>query len=302
MLRSRHAKITRHPSPYVFRRAVLRWYESNGRDLPWRRTRDPWLVLMSEVMLQQTQVGRVIPKYETFVRRWPTPAAMAKARLADVLKEWSGLGYNRRAAHLKEAAGAIVATCDGSMPEGREALEALPGVGRYTARAVASFAYNTDSALWDTNVRRIALRFFFGGEFAANAADDEALEKTLEAALPKGRSRDWHGALMDFGSAVCLGRAPKCGACPLARTCLASPSFLSGRMPKRRLVRPQTRFEGSRRQARGAVIRLLAGAGRGGMDRVEAVRRLGRADSQDVIDALADEGLVVRRGRRIMLP
>ncbi len=290
------------PSPADFRRAVLRWFAAHGRDLPWRRTRDAWRILVSEVMLQQTQVDRVIPKYEAFVRRWPTPAVLARAPLGAVLAAWSGLGYNRRAVNLKQAARAVVREHGGVMPDGVEELEALPGVGRYTARAVASFAFEKDVALWDTNVRRIVLRVFHGGEFAAADPAQDALERLLASVLPRGRSRDWHGALMDFGSAVCVSRKPLCPSCPLKASCAAAPHFLAGGSPERRLVRRQARFVGSRRQARGAVVRLLAGAGRAGLPAAKVVTAIGRGDSAAVIDSLIRDGLVVRRGVRLALP
>lgn len=295
-------RTTSRPRTAAFRRQVLRWFAREGRDLPWRRTRDPWRVLVSEVMLQQTQVDRVVPKYEAFVRRWPDPASLAEATLGEVLAAWSGLGYNRRAARLREAAAAIVERHGGRMPRSVERLEALPGVGRYTARAVASFAFGQDVTLWDTNVRRVALRYFLGGEFARREPSTGDLEAVLEDALPRGRSRDWHGALMDLGSAICLGRAPACASCPLVRSCAAARGFLAGRLPSRPLARRQPRFEGSRRQARGAVVRMLASAGPRGMAEDELLRTLAREDAGAVIDALVREGLAVREGGTLRLP
>jgi A/G-specific adenine glycosylase len=288
------------PSPAVFQRAILRWYAANRRDLPWRRTRDPWKILISEVMLQQTQVERVIPKYVAFLRAWPTPEVMAKSPLAAVLRAWSGLGYNRRAANLRAAAIAV-AGAGGRMPRDVDGLDALPGVGTYTARAVAAFAHNDDVALWDTNVRRIALRVFFGGEFAADPGA-AALEGALERALPKGKSRDWYNALMDFGSAVCTGRVPRCVTCPLRHSCAAAPRFLSGEVPARGLVRPQTKFDGSRRQARGAALRALAAAGSHGLSGAELRQAIRRDDADSIVDTLIREGLAARRRGRVALP
>lgn len=199
------------------RKIILRWFAKHGRDLPWRRTRDPWAVLVSEFMLQQTQVERVIPKYFDFLQRWPTPAALAKSSLAEVLASWSGLGYNRRAKNLHAAAIMICEKFGGEVPIDVNVLISLPGIGRYTAAAVASFAGNIDVVFWDTNVRRIFLRVLHGGEFARRLPDDAALEATLDRALPRGRSRDWHGALMDFGSAVCASRAPRLRYVPTRR-------------------------------------------------------------------------------------
>ena len=289
-------------SARLFRRTILRWYGTYGRDLPWRRTRDAWKILVSEIMLQQTQVARVIPKYEAFLSKWPTPKAFASASLGEALSAWNGLGYNRRCKHLHVAAKEIVSELGGITPVNVEILQALPGIGPYTARAVASFSANADVVLWDTNVRRIALRYFFGGEFVRSAPNDEKLHGVLDLSLPKGRSRDWHNALMDFGSAVCIGRSPLCASCPLLRTCIAAPKFLRGLSPARKLVRPQARFEGSRRQARGAVLRALAAAGTKGL-RVTALRTLLRShDAESIVNALVREGLVARRGNVISLP
>jgi A/G-specific adenine glycosylase len=284
----------------ALRTAVLRWFSRHGRTLPWRETRDPWRVLVSEFMLQQTQVERVIPKYQAFVRRWPTPSALAAAPLAEVVRAWSGLGYNRRAKHLHDASKAIAARFGGEVPRSTDELESLPGIGAYTARAVASFAFNDDVALWDTNVRRIFLRVVAGGEFAKSLPDDRALEAMLASAVPKGRSRDWHGALMDFGSAVCTGRKPLCGACPARRHCAASAGFLSGREPRVSLVKKQAAFAGSRRQGRGALIRLLASR-RTGIEAARLAVLSGRADAAALIDDLEREGLVTRKGARVRL-
>lgn len=280
----------------------MRWFGRRGRDLPWRRTRDPWKVLVSEIMLQQTQVDRVIPKYEAFLAKWPTASAFASARLGEALAAWSGLGYNRRCKHLHLAAKEIVAVHGGVTPVEVGALLSLPGIGPYTSRAVASFSANADVILWDTNVRRIALRYFFGGEFAHRVPNDERLHAVLEAAFPKGRSRDWHNALMDFGSASCVGRSPLCAACPLRHSCAAASRFLRGHAPKQLLVKPQARFEGSQRQARGAILRALASAGKKGLSLDALQTELGNHEAETVVEALAKEGMVVRNGAVVHLP
>jgi A/G-specific adenine glycosylase len=183
-----------------------------------------------------------------------------------------------------------------------EALLSLPGIGPYTAGAVASFSANADVVLWDTNVRRIALRYFFGGEFARSSPSDAQLHAVLDASFPKGQSRVWHNALMDFGSAVCVGRNPSCAVCPLRRSCVSAPKFLRGLAPKRPLVRPQARFEGSRRQARGAILGALAKAGKKGVS-LELLQTLVRGhDAGAVVDALAKEGMIVRSGTIARLP
>jgi A/G-specific adenine glycosylase len=207
------------------RKSLLAWFEANGRDLPWRRTRDPYAVLVSEVMLQQTQVDRVVPRYLAWLERWPTVNALAAAPAADVIREWQGLGYYRRALNLHRAAGQIAA---GGWPED---LTVLPGVGRYTADAVGRFALGRDVVPVDTNVSRVRERT--GEAFDARCSQ----------------------ALMDLGATVCLARVPRCGVCPLAAGC---PS----RDRRYEPLRKQSRFEGSFRQRRAATLRLVAASAR----------------------------------------
>jgi A/G-specific adenine glycosylase len=200
---------------------LLSWYETHGRDLPWRKTHDPYAILVSEVMLQQTQAARVVPRYLAWLVRWPTVAALAAATAGDVIREWQGLGYNRRALNLHRAARRIAA--DGWPAD----LTELPGVGRYTADAVARFAQNRPVLPLDTNVHRVLERT--GAEFGPAAAH----------------------ALMDLGATVCIARVPRCGECPLARDC---PSRDARFAP----LRKQARFQGSFRQRRGQTLRLVA--------------------------------------------
>jgi A/G-specific adenine glycosylase len=207
------------------RESLLAWFEAQGRDLPWRTTRDPYAILVSEVMLQQTQVERVIPRYLAWLERWPTIEALAGAPAAEVIREWQGLGYNRRALSLHQAARQIAAS---GWPDD---LTELPGVGRYTADAVACFALGSDVLPVDTNVSRVRERT--GEGFDAACAQ----------------------ALMDLGATVCLARVPRCGSCPLAASC---PSQGRRFEPRRR----QSRFEGSFRQRRAATLRLVAASAR----------------------------------------
>jgi A/G-specific adenine glycosylase len=204
---------------------LLAWFEVNGRDLPWRRTRDPYAILVSEVMLQQTQVERVIPRYLDWLERWPTADALADASPADVIRAWQGLGYNRRALNLHRAA------CHVAAHGWPEDLTALPGVGRYTADAVSSFALGRPVLPVDTNVRRVQERtgYSFGPESGQ--------------------------ALMDLGATICLARIPRCDSCPLADGC---PS----RGRRYEPLRKQSRFEGSFRQRRAETLRLVAAGAR----------------------------------------
>ncbi len=199
-----------------FRSAVLAWYDAQGRALPFRGTTDPYLVLVSETILQQTQVSRGAPAWEAFVTRFPTVEALAAATPADVLRAWRGLGYNRRALNLHRAARMIADDFGGRFPTDVAGLERLPGVGPYTARAVASIAFGTPVGAVDTNVRRVLGRAV-GGKLGALPGRD--LQTVADAVVPPDRSADWAHALMDLGSALCRPRAPRCGACPVSALC-----------------------------------------------------------------------------------
>jgi A/G-specific adenine glycosylase len=221
-------------------RRLLDWFAANGRDLPWRTTRDPYAILVSEVMLQQTQVERVVPRYDSWLERWPTVGALAAAPAADVIREWQGLGYNRRALNLHRAASLVARR---GWPEN---LTELPGVGPYTAAAVRCFAFGEDVLPVDVNVGRVQRRT--GRSFSARAAQ----------------------ALMDLGATICLARIPRCEVCPLAVEC---PS----RGIREEPARKQGPFEGSFRQRRATTLRVVADAPRalGDLDH-EAVRSLER--------------------------
>jgi A/G-specific adenine glycosylase len=222
------------------RAALLEWYATNGRDLPWRRTRDPYAILVSEVMLQQTQAARVVPRYRAWLDRWPSVDALASASTADVIREWQGLGYNRRALNLQRAARHVEAH---GWPED---LTELPGVGRYTANAVACFAFGQPVLPVDVNVRRVRER--------TGAAFDHTCAQ----------------ALMDLGATICIARVPRCGQCPLASAC---PS----RGRRFEPLRKQRPYEGSFRQRRARALRLVAEAPRPlaevDLDAVESLRR-----------------------------
>lgn len=264
---------------------ILAWYEERGRRLPWRATTDPYHILVSELMLQQTQVDRVLPKYESFLEKFPTLESLATAPLSDVLVVWSGLGYNRRAKYLCDLARAIVER--GSFPETVDELLKLPGVGPYTARAVAVFAMGIDEVLLETNTRRVYQLLFTGDD-----QDEVTLTVLAHQLLPPGRSRDWHHALMDIGSLA--GRQ---------RSAAAQQEFLVALFPmldelnlptfaEDQVVRPrQSPFEGSKRQIRGSVLREL---GNGPLPESELAELVGDERLDEVLSDLESEGFIQR--------
>jgi A/G-specific adenine glycosylase len=204
----------------AFRRRLLAWYGRHGRDLPWRRTRNPYRVLVSEIMLQQTQVSRVLPKYREWLRRYPSLERLAAASAAEVREAWYPLGYNIRPLRLRAIARTVVRRHGGRLPATRDGLLALAGIGAYTAGAVLSFAFGQDAPILDTNVRRVLRRVWLGD---GRAVRDRALWGLAERLLPRGRAYDFNQALMDLGATVCTARKPRCGACPLARMCASYP-------------------------------------------------------------------------------
>ena len=204
-----------------FRQALLRWYGRHHRDLPWRRTRNPYHVLVSEIMLQQTQVERVIPKYAEFLGRYPTLADLAAADVADVRQTWYPLGYNIRPVYLHGIAREAVARYGGRLPDEDGALQALPGIGRYTAGAVLSFAFGRRAPILDTNVRRVLGRVFHGSD--GRHVSTAGLWKLAELLLPRARVYDFNQALMDFGATWCTPRRPLCLPCPMRGFCRAFP-------------------------------------------------------------------------------
>lgn len=273
---------------------VLAWGAPRLRDLPWRRTRDPWAVLVSEVMLQQTQVARVIPKWLAFMERFPTPHACAAAPLGDVLRLWQGLGYPRRARNL-QAAAAEVQRLD-SFPDTLPSLLALPGVGQYTARAVLAFAFERDAAVVDTNIARIFARVE-GRRLTARE-----VQAAADAALPAGQSWWWNQTIMDLGATLCRPVAPGCERCPLATECRwrgvgPDPATNSAGVSK-----PQARFAGSDREARGRLLRALAG---GPVRAADAARVMACAPdrAERLVGSLLADRLCVRAaGDVLMLP
>jgi A/G-specific adenine glycosylase len=258
------------------------WYASRRNAYPWRGTRDPYRVLVSEVMLQQTQAPRVVPAYRAFLRRFPTVRALAAAPRAEVVRAWAGLGYNRRAVALSEAARSIVRDHRGRVPTDLEALRRLPGIGPYTAAAIASIAFGQPIPAIDTNLRRVVARVRLGEDGAGALDIDEAARRWIDRTDPGS----WNQALMDVGREHCRP-VPKCGACPLARTC----AFRRGGRAPAAARRSQQAFEGSSRQLRGAIIRRL----REGPSSISSLARVAGCSEGRVghaIEALVRDGLI----------
>jgi len=302
---------------YTVSARILAHYRRTKRDLPWRRTRDPYAVLVSEVMLQQTQAARVAPAFERFMARFPTLAVLAAAPLAAVLREWSGLGYNRRARSLH----LIARHCPDGLPRDVAGLDALPGIGAYTAGAIASFAYGQRVAFADVNIQRVLGRLFLGRP----GTNHEAIDLDARA-MPRRSSDLWHHALMDLGATICVAREPKCEACPVRSLCRfasgpagAAADHLRGaaggslrrgaRQPAAKVAaaarhspaptRPIP-FKDSDRRIRGAIIRTLT------VGDAKTIATLEEEIQDDRVrrltTALEQEGLVERTGRRYRLP
>lgn len=239
---------------------LLDWYQKNARDLPWRHTRDPYRILVSEVMLQQTQVDRVIPKYAAFLDAFPSVEKLASAATADVIRLWSGLGYNRRAVNLQRAARAVVEEHNGAFPSDVESLKKLPGIGPYTAGAIACFAFEQDVGFLDTNIRRLLHRLLIGPEVPEEARTTRQMQEIAERMVPTGHGWEWGQTLIEFGALQCTARKPACITCPLQQHCSAFPEIQSMLIDLRKSGfrrKKEQAFEGSDRMYRGRVLRAL---------------------------------------------
>lgn len=273
-----------------FRRIVCAHHKKEGRhDLPWRKTTNPYRILVSEVMLQQTQVERVIPFYKNFLKKFPTVKVLAEAPLSEVLKAWQGLGYNRRAKMLHAAAKEIVEKNKGKLPMSVEELEKLPGVGPYTARAVAAFAYNQDVVFIETNIRTAITHHFFPkrgisrvgraamGRFSRkDLVSDTEVVKILEKVFPIGRSREWYSALMDYGAFL------KRSGVQINK--------------KSKHYTKQSKFTGSLREARGTILRALATKPTSVTVLANVLGSKRRSQAGAALQALAAEGLIEKTG------
>jgi A/G-specific adenine glycosylase len=223
-----------------FKTTIWNYYRAYGRDLPWRRTRDPYAILISEIMLQQTQVSRVEGYYERFLKRFPDFVHLARAKKEDILRIWQGLGYNRRALSLWKMSKIISREFNGKLPRDRQALESLPGIGKGTSGALRAFAFNEPEVFVETNIRRVFIHFFFSQR---NKVTDEELERYIKRTLDHDNPREWYWALMDYGAM--LGRMPKSAKSP------GNPNRRSAHYKK------QSPFAGSDRKLRGEILRLV---------------------------------------------
>jgi A/G-specific adenine glycosylase len=293
----------------TLRRLLLDWYARSGRrHLPWRQTRDPYRVLVSECMLQQTQVDRVLPKYEAFIERFPDVQSLARATTAEVLRMWKGLGYNSRAVRLKKVAHSVVDSFAGNMPHEERALLSLPGVGAYTAAAIRAFAFNLDDAAVDTNVRRVVHRLLHGLEQPAPVSP-RVLDSNARALVPRGRGHDWNSAMMDLGASICTARAPRCLICPLQSECKAAPvDAASLRAARPQSTRNAIPFKHTTRYARGRIVDRLRALPPGQRislldlhDEVFSKIDRSREDLDDIIAALVRDGLVSLQEQEVAL-
>jgi A/G-specific adenine glycosylase len=305
--------------------ALLAWFAECGRDLPWRRTRDPYHILVSEIMLQQTQVDRVLPKYRAFLEAFPTLEVLASAPTAEVIRAWSGLGYNRRAVNMQRSARAVLEEHGGQFPRDIATLLRLPGIGPYTAGAIACFAFEQDVAFIDTNIRRVVRRLFVGpGERAATG--EAQLLATAQAAIPPGRGWAWNQAIMELGALICTAATPACWRCPLQAHCrdyaarrradeqmfdaaMAAPEATPPR-PRRVAERREAAFGGSNRFYRGRIVETLRQVAPGEALALDALGKqvregFGVADVpwlRSLLESLARDGLVVLEGEMARLP
>lgn len=276
---------------------LLAWGRAHLRDLPWRRTRDPWAILVAETMLQQTQVSRVAPRWEQFLDRWPTANVCAEAPRSAVLREWQGLGYNRRAVALHRAAQQIASEHAGEVPDDLDALLALPGVGPYTARAVRVFAFEHDDAVVDVNAARVLSRAVAGERLTARVAQDLA-----DDLVPEGEGWLWNQTMLELGALHCRKRRVECEVCPIASHCTwrgVGPDPAEGSAGT---GGTQSRFEGSDRQGRGRLLDALRegpllAARAGEVTRWDDDERTAR-----IVRSLLDDGLAVRQGPVLTLP
>jgi A/G-specific adenine glycosylase len=262
----------------LFKKKVLSFYKINRRSFPWREARNPYCILVSEIMLQQTQTTRVVDFYDRFIKRFPTPSSLAKASTATLLKLWKGLGYNRRALALRSAAQEIVAKYNGELPADPEKLLDLPGIGRYTAQAIMAFAFNRSAILVETNIRTVLIHEFFS---ESENVTDQVLDDVLQKLQPRKNSREWYYALMDYG------------------VWLKSQGVKTHRQSKQ--YKKQSRFKGSRRELRGLVLKVLIEDKTTSVSQIVKISQRTKEETEMVLATLVREGTLVQNGRRYRL-
>lgn len=286
-----------------FHTAALAWYAANARSFPWRGERDAYRVLISEMMSQQTQISRVVEYYERWLVRFPTIDALASASKTDVLREWSGLGYNSRALRLHALAKIVAAEHRGKLPRTAEELMLLPGIGRYTAHALVCSAYRKPVPVVDVNIQRVFSRVFFEVASASEMRSEKESWAIASSVLPEDDAYRWNQCLMDLGALFCTARAPKCGACPLRAFCQSAdlPAF---KAPEKKIVKEEPAFKGiPRRLFRGKILKLLVA---GPMLEDDIAQRLwnefGEHEAawlRHVLDGMEKSELISRRGKKI---
>lgn len=276
-----------------FQNTILLWYKGKGRKLPWRETTDPYKILVSEMMLQQTQVDRVLLKYHEFFQKFPTLEVLAQASPAEVLRIWSGLGYNRRALYLQQCAQIIAKQHKYLFPQTEAELQTLPGIGTYTASALLSFAYNKSVPVVDVNIERIFKRVCYGKKI------------NYSTLIPKNKSRDWHNALMDIGALFCTATNPRCNDCPLQNLCASANNLkrIEATWKKKKVVP----FQKSDRIVRGTILKLLTRENSQEIDALydqllkQNIKR-GRKKFAEIVKQLEKDGLIQKRDNKITLP
>ncbi|MEN9687984.1 MAG: hypothetical protein RL381_996 [Actinomycetota bacterium] len=269
---------------------IIAWFKTNKRDLPWRST-DAWGVLVSEIMLQQTPVNRVLPIYQEWMKRWPTPQHLANATPADVITAWGRLGYPRRALRLHECAKVISSDYKGVIPSTESELRALPGIGQYTAAAIVAFAFEGRSLVLDINIRRFFARLFDGVE-TPSVSSTKSEKERYSALIPKKNPHLWAAATMEIGALICTSQAPKCGVCPVANSCM----WRSLDYPKSDIVKRRQTWHGTDRQCRGTIVQALR---ENEVLTKSQIAQLWDVPSQleKAILTLLDDGLIESRGK-----
>jgi len=274
----------------MYEKEISAWFKKNKRDLPWRKT-DTWGILVSEFMLQQTPVNRVLPVYNEWMKRWPTAAHLAKATPAEVITAWGRLGYPRRALRLHECAKVITDRLKGEIPTTEVELRKLPGVGEYTAAAMVAFAFSGRSLVLDINIRRLFVRLFDGAESPTTSATKEEKVR-YEELIPKKDPHIWAAATMELGALVCTSQSPKCAICPVSDKCL----WRSLDYPKSDVVKRRQSWHGTDRQCRGAVVQALR------ENEILTKSQIGQlwdvpSQLEKALLTLLDDGLIEARGK-----